>query len=189
MTLTPRSALLLILCLLGLATFPAHAQARRATAPIGNAKEDDEPKQPAGRPTPGPEVALLRGILAALDTNPVEVRTQAIEDLGLLQDPRALNLLAQLVLDPNPAVWRAAMRAVALIRHPRAEEILANVVRHPTLSESHKLLALEFLPFQNTSTALRFIAGVTRTTSLPNAVQNLGRRIMLEVPLARGGTL
>lgn len=80
------------------------------------------------------------------------------------------------------------MRAVGAIRHPRAEEVLSNVVRHPTLSEAHKLKALEHLPFQNTPSALRFIASLPRTPTAPLAVQNLARRIQLEVPLSRGGT-
>jgi hypothetical protein len=175
-------------CLLCLLALPVLAQAKKSA--FGNTKDDDEPAppKPAVAQTAGPDIALLRGLLFATDPNPLEVRTQAIEDLGLLGDARALNPLAQLVFDPNPAVWGAALRAIGVIRHPRSEEILSNIIRHPALGEAHKLKALEYLPFQNTPSALRFIASIQRTTTLPSGVQNLGRRIMLEVPLARGGT-
>jgi hypothetical protein len=177
-------------CLLLLLAVPALAQ---KPSVLGNTKDDEDewakkPARPAAAPSAGADVALLRGLLFATEPNPLEVRTQAIEDLGLLGDPRALNPLAQMVFDPNPAVWTAALRAIGAMRHPRAEEILSNIVRHPSLSEAHKLKALEYLPFQNTASAIRFIAAVPRTTTLPTGVQNLGRRIMLEIPLARGGT-
>lgn len=156
---------------------------------FGNTKDDEEPvaKAEPARGAQGADLALLRGLLFATEPNPLEVRVQAIEDLGLLGDARALNPLAGMIFDPNSMVWQAALRAIGAIRAPRAEEILSNIVRHPALSEAHKLKALEYLPFQNTPSALRFIASVQRTTSLPLGVQNLGRRIMLEVPLSRGG--
>lgn len=179
---------LLLLCLLAL---PALAQVRKDSS-LGNTKDDDEGAAPvasrAVECSAGADVALLRGLLYATEPNPLEVRVQAIEDLGLLGDARALNPLAQMVFDPNAAVWAAALRAIGAIRHPRAEEILSNIIRHPSLSEAQKLKALEYLPFQNTPSAIRFIASLPRTTTLPLSVQNLGRRIMLEVPLARGGT-
>jgi hypothetical protein len=165
----------------------AAAQPKRSA--FGNTKDDDEPaaKREATTAAAGPDVALLRGLLFATEPNPLEVRVQAIEDLGLLGDARALNPLAGMIFDPNPQIWQAALRAIGAIRAPRAEEILSNIVRHPSLSEGHKLKALEYLPFQNTPSAIRFIASIQRTTTLPVGVQNLGRRIMLEVPLSRGG--
>lgn len=178
-----------LLLLLSVLALPALAQPRKSA--LGNTKDDEEPqpkKAQVAALTPNADVALLRGLLFATEPNPLEVRIQAVEDLGLLGDPRALNLLAQLIFDPNPAVWAAALRAIGAIRHPRAEEILSNIIRHPILSEAHKLRALEFLVFQNTPSALRTIASVPRTTNLPSSVQALARRILLEVPLARGGT-
>jgi hypothetical protein len=177
-------ALITCLCLAA----PALAQPRKSA--FGNTKDDEDPapKKIAPAPTAGPDLALLRGLLFATEPNPLEVRAQAIEDLGLLGDARALNPLAGMIFDPNPTIWAAALRAIGAIRNPRAEEILSNIIRHPSLSEAHKLKALEYLPFQNTASAIRFIASVQRTTTLPSGVQNLGRRIMLEVPLARGGT-
>lgn len=178
----------LLLLLLVVPALPALAQARKSA--LGNTKDDDEPqpKKAQVAVAANADVALLRGLLFATDPNPIEVRTQAVEDLGLLGDPRALNPLAQLIFDPNPAVWAAALRAIGAIRHPRAEEILSNIIRHPILTEAHKLRALEYLPFQNTPSALRYIASIPRTTNLPSSVQTLARRILLELPLARGGT-
>ncbi len=168
----------------------AVAQPKPGKSAFGNTKdlEEEAPKAASVTALPGKDVALLRGLLHATEPNPMEVRSQAIEDLGLLGDTRALNPLAGMIFDPNPVIWQSALRAIGAIRHPRAEEILSNIVRHPSLSEAHKLKALEYLVFQNTNSALRFIASVQRTTTLPLGVQNLGRRIMLEVPLARGGT-
>lgn len=163
----------------------AFAQPRKT---LGNGKDDDEVPRPVAPPARNADLALLRGLMFASEPNPLEVRIQAIEDLGLLGDARAVNSLAQLVYDPNAQIWTAALRAIGAIRHPRSEEVLSNIIRHPALSEGHKLKALELLPFQNTPSALRFINGVPRTTTLPTSVQNLGRRILLEVPLARGGT-
>jgi hypothetical protein len=132
----------------------------RRPAGIGSVKEDEP--CPAPRDTAGPDVAFQRALVWAFEPAPLEIRTQAIEDLGLLGDPRALNPLAQLSLDPNQAIARAAVRAVGTIRHPRAEEILSNVVRHPSIADVVKLEALKLVPFQNTFTALRFVHQVAR---------------------------
>ncbi len=133
----------------------AAASPKRATA-IGSAKEDEPcPDKPAG--TSGVDTAFLRALTWAFEPAPIEIRGQAIEDLGLLGDARALNPLASLTLDANPAIARAAVRAVANMRNPRAEEILSNLVRHPTAPLATKQFALSLLPFQNTPTALRFI--------------------------------
>jgi HEAT repeat protein len=167
----------------------ATAWAQKRPAPLGNAKDNDDepPKRVVTSALSGTDVALFRGLLFATEPSPIEVRVQAIEDLGFLQDPRALNFLAQLVFDPNPLVWTAALRAIGAMRHPRAEEILSNVIRHPSLGEGQKLKALEFLPFQNTPSALRFIAQLPQGTGIPGGVQGLSRRILLEIPASRGG--
>ncbi|MBL9039867.1 MAG: HEAT repeat domain-containing protein [Archangium sp.] len=159
------------------------ASAKRPASTLGSTKEDDELPTPSG---PGADIALLRATLWAVEPAPLEIRVQAIEDLGLLGDPRVLNLLAQLVVDPNPAIARAALRGVSLLRHPRAEEILGNVVRHPSLPEPLKLQALELLPLQNTASA------ITTLTQVVNgkyswALQGAARKALTEVPAARGG--
>jgi hypothetical protein len=136
------------------------AAPKRGTA-IGSAKED-EPCPVPRAVTSGADLAFLRGLTWAFEPAPLEIRGQAIEDLGLLGDTRALNPLAAMSLDANPAIARAAVRAVANMRHPRAEEILANLVRHPTAPLATKQLALSLLPFQNTATALRFIHATAR---------------------------
>lgn len=113
--------------------------------------------------TAASDQALLRAMGWAVEPAPLEIRAQAIEDLGLLGDSRALNLLAQLSVDPNPIIASAAVRALSSMRHPRAEEILGNIVRHPTLPESLKLQALTMLPFQNTWSAFHSVATMART--------------------------
>ena len=75
------------------------AQPRRPGVSLGNTKDDEEPKKAALAPA-RPDVGLLRGLIFATEPNPMEVRIQAIEDLGLLGDPRALNVLAQMIFDP-----------------------------------------------------------------------------------------
>ncbi len=153
----------------------------RRPAPIGSAKEDEP--CPATRDAAAAEVAFVRALTWAFEPAPAEIRAQAIEDLGLLGDARALNPLAQLSLDPNPAVARAAVRAVGAIRHPRAEEILSNVVRHPSVPEAVKQLAMQLVPCQNTFTALRFVHRVARQqVQVPGAVQQVARGLAALVP-------
>jgi hypothetical protein len=150
---------------------------------IGSNKEEECPAPRAAAPgLPPADVALLRALAWAFEPAPLEVRVQAIEDLGLLGDVRALNALAQMCLDPNTAIARAAVRAVGAIRHPRAEEILTNIVKHPGLAEPTRTRALELLPFQNTWSSLRFIH---YTASQPNpsaAVGLLAARLAGELP-------
>lgn len=146
-----------------------------AAAPraIGSAKEDEP--CPVAPSTAEADVALLRGLQFAFEPAPIAVRVQAIEDLGFLQDARALNPLAVLTLDPNPPIALAAIRAVGSIRHPRAEEILANLVRHPTASTASRTAALALIQFQNTPTALRFVFAVARQTQGTPEVINTAR--------------
>jgi hypothetical protein len=146
---------------------------------IGSAKED-APCPDAG--LNGADLALFRAMQWAFEPVPLEIRVQAVEDLGLLGDPRGLNVAAQFVFDPNPQLAKAAVRAVSLIRHPRAEEILSNVVRHPAVPEATRLLALEALPFQNTWSSLRFVHASARNTALPWSVLNAARRIAQTLP-------
>lgn len=155
---------------------------------MGSAKEDDVPQvmsrvsmQPASS-----DVALMRGVTWAFEPAPGEVRVQAIEDLGLLGDPRALNFLAQLALDPNPAFAKAGVRAVALFKHPRAEEILSNIVRHPTLPELLKLQAIALLPMQGSDSAIHFLQQVM-AGPYPWSLQGAAHNALMEVPRARGG--
>ncbi len=149
---------------------------------IGSAKEDEP--CPEARDVSGRDRALLRALQWAFEPAPMEIRVQAVEDLGLLGDPRALNAAAHLVLDPNPPIAKAAVRAVSLIRDPRAEEILSNVVRHPTIAEATKVLALEALPFQNTWSAVRFLLWSAQDAALPYAVLNAARRVAQTLPPA-----
>lgn len=133
------------------------------------------------------DAAVLRAVLWAFEPAPPEIRVIAVEDLGLLGDARVLNPLAQLVSDPNPLVQQAAVRAISVIRHPRAEEILANVVRHPTLPEKLKLQALGTLLFQNTRSSLLFLHMVARNAQYSVNLQNAARRVLQDTtPEAMG---
>lgn len=163
---------------------PAVAPPPKHVVSIGSAKDEDI-ERPVFRVNR--DQALMRGLLYAFDPSPAEIRAIAVEDLGLLGDPRALNALAQLVLDYNPRVAAAALRAVGLIRHPRAEEILSNVIRHPTLGEGLKVQAVTLLPFQNTESALRFVKIVARTQGWPQSVQQRAQLMAQDVPAGRGG--
>ncbi len=158
---------------------------------LGNAKDDlgidKTPVLLEGAPLPvaGQDLALLRGLVWSFEPNPAEIRSIAIEDLGLLGDARALNPLAQLVVDPNPMVQVAALRAVALMRHPRAEEILCNVVRHPQLPEKLKLRALDWVVFQRTATSQTFLQQVSTGPSFSRALQNQAKLLLNDVSRVR----
>jgi HEAT repeat protein len=123
------------------------------------------------------DTALLRALLWATRPAPEEVRALAIEDVGLLGDARALDPLASLMWDPNPRIQQAALRAVTLFQHPRAEEILGNVVRHPRMPDALKIQALNGLIFQRTATARRTVQDAALDARLTAAVQNAARTV------------
>ena len=155
---------------------------------VGSLSEDDpDPVKPApfAPATNEADLALLRALLWALEPAPTEIRVIAVEDLGLLGDPRALNPLAELLIDPNPAVQLAALKSIAALRYPRSEEILTNVARHPTLPERLKLSAVDSVLFQNTPTAITFLKQVARGTTFTFNLQNAAKRALAEVPLER----
>jgi len=169
--------------LLPLMVLTAFAASAAAPKPIGNAKEEECPKV---APTSDADLAVLRGIGFAFEPAPIGVRVQAIEDLGFLQDPRALNPLADLTLDPTPQIAQAAVRAVGSIRHPRAQEILENLVRHPTAPVATRTAALALVQFQNTPSALRFIFFIARQTQGTPEVITAARKhaqLLTEPPL------
>ena len=155
---------------------------------IGSAKEDDEPqpvKTAAVKPMSDADTGLLKALLFAFEPAPTEIRIIAVEDLGILGDPRALNPLAQLVMDPNPAVQLAAVRAIASIQNPRAETILSRIVTHPMLGEKVKLSAIESLLFQNTPTSVEFLSFLTRANGYHPVLQQQARRVLAELPPGR----
>jgi hypothetical protein len=166
-------------CVLSLSAIAAPP--KKSTA-IGSSKED-EPCPAPSSVTTGPDLAFVRAVQWAFEPAPPEIRSQAIEDLGLLGDARSLNLLAPLTLDANQVYARAAVRAVALIRHPRAEEILANLVRHPTAPTGTKQLALVLMPYQNTPTALRFIHFTAKQASGNYELLNAARALSSQLPI------
>ncbi len=154
-------------------------------APGRKLQDDDEPVKPVVGRSNDADLALLRALLWALEPAPTEIRVIAVEDLGLLGDPRALNPLAELLIDPNPAVQSAALKSIAALRYPRSEEILTNVARHPTLPERLKLSAVDAVLFQNTSTAIVFLKQVSRSSSFNFNLQSAAKRALAEVPPER----
>jgi len=163
------------------ATAPAPApRGRPAPPPQAPAPTRPAPAPPAAQAPPpaSDDTALLRGLLWAARPGPEEIRAIAIEDLALLGDPRALDSLATLLWDPNPRTQQAVLRAVALFQHPRAEEILGNVVRHPRMPDSLKIQALNGLVFQRTATARRAVQDTVTDTRVTPAVQNAARAVV-----------
>lgn len=148
---------------------------------IGSAKED-EPCPVVSQSASNGDTIYLRAMAWAFEPAPQEVRAQAIEDLGFLGDTRALNALAVLSLDGNPLISKAAIRAVGTMRHPRAEEILGNIVRHPTVSAVNRQFALSLIPFQNTPTALRFVHFTARQVGGNADVTQLARVLAATLP-------
>ncbi|MBN9684413.1 MULTISPECIES: HEAT repeat domain-containing protein [unclassified Corallococcus] len=168
-----------------LLTAAAHAQAPSAP-PAAAPKAAPKPeKAPAERAAPArppadagaSDASLLKGLLWAAEPAPEEIRTLAIEDLALLGDARALDPLAAFIWDPNPRIQQAALRAVALFQHRRAEEILGNVVRHPRLPDTLKIQALGGLLYQRTPTARRVVQDVAADSRVGYAVQNAARSV------------
>ncbi|HEY0880491.1 MAG TPA: HEAT repeat domain-containing protein, partial [Archangium sp.] len=93
-------------CVLSLSAIAAPP---KKSAAIGSSKED-EPCPAPSSVTSGADLAFIRAVQWAFEPSPPEIRTQAIEDLGLLGDARSLNLLAPLTLDANQVYARAAVR-------------------------------------------------------------------------------
>jgi hypothetical protein len=158
---------------------PARPTPAPAAAPAPEAPPPSAPPLPAGdAPAAPPEdTALLRALLWAARPAPEEVRAIAIEDVALLGDARALDALAALLWDPNPRIQQAALRAVALFQHPRAEEILGNVVRHPRMPDALKIQALNGLIFQRTPAARRAVQDAAVDARLTAPVQNAARTV------------
>lgn len=160
---------------------------------IGNTKEVESPppgkapaevKAPPAPPAPAPgrcsdqDTALARALAFAAEPAPEEIRALAIEDLGFLGDARVLNSLAMLILDPSPIVQQAAVRAVRVYQVQRAEEILTNVIRHPSPTDSAKVLAVESLAFQRTRSAQRFLEHLKDTPQYSSRIQNAARQAL-----------
>jgi hypothetical protein len=133
---------------------------------------------PADSAPVGPDPALLRALLWAAEPAPEEIRAIAIEDLALLGDPRALGPLSTFLWDPNPRVQAAAVRAIALFQHPRAEELLGGVVRNPRLPDALKIQALDGLLYQRTPTARATVEAASKDPRLPIALQSAALNVV-----------
>ncbi|MBZ4414045.1 HEAT repeat domain-containing protein [Myxococcus faecalis] len=160
-----------------LAAAPARPPAAQARPATESTRPAPEPSAPAPQAVPGDDAAFLRALLWAARPAPEEIRAIAVEDLALLGDPRALDSLAIHLWDPNPRTQQAVLRAVALFQHPRAEEILGNVVRHPRMPDALKIQALNGLIFQRTASARRTLQDATTDARLTSAVQNAARAV------------
>ncbi|HVE86144.1 MAG TPA: HEAT repeat domain-containing protein [Myxococcales bacterium] len=172
--------MLAALAALALAAGPAS----KTPASLGSPKQE-EPAQPRACPQPPPappcpdaDTALARALAWVAEPAPEEIRAIAVEDLAFLGDPRALNMLAMLILDPSPAVQLAAVRAVRAYPTPRAEEILANVVRHPYPSEPVKLFALESLAFQRSRNARQFLEHIRDGSQYSPRLQSAAKQTL-----------
>lgn len=99
------------------------------------------------------DVALARALVYAFEPAPDVIRTFAVEDLALLGDPRALEPLGHLTLDPSPDVQTAAVRALGRFDHPRALELLAELVERSPRPLPLKLEALAALRYQRSTRA------------------------------------
>ena len=168
-------------------TAPGTAKEQPARATPSPAAPTPAPEAPSAPPLPSgdapataavsEDTALLRALLWAVKPAPEEVRAIAIEDVALLGDARALDALATLLWDPNPRIQQASLRAVALFQHPRAEEILGNVVRHPRMPDALKIQALNGLIFQRTPAARRTVQDAAVDARLTSPVQNAARTV------------
>ena len=176
------------------APLPAKKKAtKRSPSSLGTPKEDEgEPAAPAHKgkcPTPSEaDAALVRALLFSLEPAPTEIRVIAVGDLALLGDARALNPLAQLIFDTNPAVQTAALDAVSHFETPRAEEILSNVVRHPVVAERLKLQAIEALVLQRSPTSRELLERLGSSNAFGYALQSAARKAVQEwgpAPTAR----
>lgn len=160
----------------------AQAKEKKRPASVLKGDDDDEPqKQATPKVDPGPALcgdadrALGLGLSYAFEQAPEEIRVLAIEDLGLLGDPRALDAIASLVVDSNPNVQSAAVRAAASFTTLRAAQILENVVRHPRLPVELKEQALRSMPFQRKTRVRDFLVAVTRSGAYPPPIRRVAQ--------------
>jgi len=132
----------------------------------------------AAPPAASRDVALLRAILWAFEPAPEEIRVLAIEDLGLLGDPRALEVLGSLLGDPSPRIQAAAVRAVRAFPSPRAEEILTSLVRQGAAREELRADAIEALAFQRSPSSIQFLRSVFAGAAYGARLQAAARRAL-----------
>lgn len=175
-------------------SLPAVAQSAKTTSkrpPVSqlSSKDDDDADAPAAKGAPAlvadDDRALAAGLVFLFEPAPDEVRVLAIEDLALLQDPRAIEPLASLVLDPNPTIALAAVKAIALFTTPRATQVLENVVRHPRTGMPLKEAALRSLPFHRRQRARDFLDSVARGGGYPNNLKQIANESLVAFDLSQ----
>ena len=159
-----------------------------AATRLGSAKDETElaaaksSELRNAHPSPSEaDLSLLRGLLYAFQPGPREIRILAIEDLALLQDPRALDALRQLAFDPDPQIALAAVKSISHLRHPRAEEILAEVIRTPSSSQMIQVTAVRALPFQRSLSALELLHDLSTSNDFGPQVRNSAQAMLSEL--------
>lgn len=157
---------------------------------LGDGKDADAATATAGASAPASALpspqrdadeALLKALLHAFEPAPREVRVLAVEDLALLQDARVLNPLSHLIIDPDPLVAAAAVKSVGRYKHPRAEEILSNVVRHPQLAPALKIAAIRALPFQDSAASRELLSDVANSRAWAPPLKEAARSVISEM--------
>lgn len=179
-------SLAFILLLSACAPAFAQAAARNSKRPAASLSSDEDETQLAPVKVPPQHVpaalcgdadrALGVALAFAFEQAPEEIRVLAVEDLGLLGDARALDALATLVLDANPRVQSAALRAASQFTSLRATQILENVVRHPRLPSELKLQAIQSLPFQRRDRVRSFLAAVAKAPAYNPALRQAAQQ-------------
>jgi HEAT repeat protein len=147
---------------------PASAQAPGAPPPAG--------APPLVAAPADADRALLAATSAAVEPAPLEVRVLAVEELGLLGDTRAVPLLRRLLIsESQPALQRAAVRALRALGTPEAVSVLDEGLRTGRLSyEAARELvaALPYLRWEAARAALAWAAANAATYEVRAAAQS-----------------
>lgn len=92
--------------------------------------------------------ALISASAAAVGPGPLEVRVLAVEDLGLLGDPRAVPLLRRLLLtELQGPLQRAAVRALRALGSEACVSVLDEALRTNRLTHEGARELLASLPY------------------------------------------
>jgi HEAT repeat protein len=111
---------------------------------------------------PEADRAFVAAVQEAVRPAPVEVRVLAVEDLGLLGDPRATSLLRRLLFaERSVAIQRAAVRALRALGTAEAAQVLDEALRVqlPLEVSTELVLALPYLRWTRARETLAWAAG------------------------------
>lgn len=118
---------------------------------------------------PEADRAFAAAVEEAVRPAPVEVRVWAVEDLGLLGDPRATMLLRRLLFsERHAAIQRAAVRALRALGNAEATQVLDEALRVqlPLEVSTELVLALPYLRWARAREALVWAAGAEAPLAL-----------------------